>query len=59
MLHKILSFSTFRPPKEKNPDLYVTEDFKIFNFLDPQSENNADLDVSEDFTIFNLSGPKN
>ena len=41
----------------KNADLDVSEDFKIFNFLDPPFDKNADLDVLEDFQIFNFFGP--
>ena len=47
------------PQNEKNADLDVSEDFKIFIFLDPpQNEINVDLDVSEDFKIFNFWTPK-
>ena len=36
MFQKILRFTTFQTPKtEKNADFEVSEDFKIFNFLDP------------------------
>ena len=34
---------------QKNADLDVSEDFKIFNFSDPPFEKNVDLDVTEDF----------
>ena len=40
---------------EKNADLDVSEDFKIF-WTSP-NEKNTDLNVTEDFKIFDISDP--
>ena len=54
--------STFwTPQNDKNPDLEVSEDFKILNLLAPppfeKNEKNADFDVSEDFKILHFLDP--
>ena len=54
---KIFYFSDPLSLKEEKCRFDVTEDFKLFNFLNLQSEKNADLDATIDFKVFNFSDP--